>query len=152
MATNRIWATVTPDTLAWVSEFGKLTLQARGSAAGSIITTFRDLMRLELRRVPLTTSEADCLADILGSSTLLASPALGSIVYAEVSSAFQIAKQTPGASYGADHDIDEQALLDKLRGLGPAADLALRIAFARWWVLPAEERDYRMVGLNIIDD
>jgi hypothetical protein len=38
--------------------------------------------------------------------------------------------------YKADkHGIGHDQLLAKLRGIGPSADLALRIAIARWWAL-----------------
>ncbi len=112
------------------------------------------LMAGELRRVPLTEREADVLASILNGVFLgvgISGPGIGAgILIGEVLDAFEIARQH-GTPYGEQFGIDEDALLGKLRGIGPTADLALREAFARWWS-DSEDRDYASVGLRIISD
>ncbi|MBS4730520.1 hypothetical protein MSM1_20075 [Mycobacterium sp. SM1] len=128
----------------WLEEIAELLMQPPASAASNLLAAMRDLMRLELRRIPLREQEADCLADILNSSITTA--VLGPITYAEVSDAFRCAGDGV-SSYGAKHGIDEEALLKKLKDIGPAADLALRLAFARWWAMSPDKRDYRAVGI-----
>ncbi|KAA1249864.1 hypothetical protein F0Q45_12730 [Mycobacterium simiae] len=151
MATKLPRLSVTPpseEVLSWIEEVAALTYQAPAAATGALLAAMHDLGRSELRRIQLTEHEADCLADVLNGSVIALGPILGPIVYAEVSDAFHLAGDGI-SSYGAKHDIDQDALLAKLRGIGPSADLALRLAFARWWNMPDRKRDYRAVGLNI---
>jgi hypothetical protein len=143
MATRLRRLQVTPpsqEVRDWIDEVARLTLSpSPASTVSSLLSAMRDLMRLELRRVPLSEREADCLADILGGSIVTIGPLLGPILYAEVANAFQLAGDGV-SSYGAHHGIDQDALLAKLRGIGPSADLALRLAFARWWSMADGER------------
>jgi hypothetical protein len=151
MATKLPRITVTPPSTEvrdWIDEIAGLSFQAPAAAVGAMLGAMRDLMRMELRRVPLTEHEADCIADILNSSAVSLGPVLGPIVYAEVSDAFHLAGDGV-SSYGAKHNINQDALLAKLRGIGPSADLALRLAFARWWAMPDGQRDYRAVWLDV---
>jgi hypothetical protein len=119
---------------------------------------WRATLRAELRRIRFTLAQASCLADVLNG--VLIQPGISirpGMVYAEASDAFQIARDTPipeQSSYGAKWDIDEQALLEYLARLGPAADHALLDAFSRWW---AEHRDrsvegFAAVGLTVVPD
>ena len=82
-------------------------------------------------------------------------------VFVETSQAFDLAHQIPGgqSSYAALFGIDENALLEKLRRLGPSADLALRLAIAHTRQraetngahdAAASDR-YRTAGINIVD-
>lgn len=91
----------------------------------------------ELARVRLTLAQARCLADVAGGP--LIRPGIGDPMgrmFAACYAAFKLARSGRGgdvSSYGAKHGIDEQALLDVLAGLGPAADHALEDALSRWW-------------------
>lgn len=125
----------------------------------------RSMLTDELRRIPLTETEADLLASIIGNDFELGVAVGGLRTFAQVSEAFDLAHQTPGAisSYAHQFGIDENGLLTKLRRLGPSADLALRIALAQSWdhqrtdtteasdgpLDPAQA--YRTAGLTIID-
>lgn len=85
--------------------------------------------------------------------------------FASVSEAFDLAHQTLDgtSSYANQFSIDEDQLLAKLRRLGPAADLALRMALAQCGDAEDTDEDatnvntttpamkYRTVGLTIID-
>ena len=85
--------------------------------------------------------------------------------FASVSEAFDLAHQTLDgtSSYANQFSIDEDQLLAKLRRLGPAADLALRMALAQCGDAEDTYEDaatvdtntpamkYRTVGLTIID-
>jgi hypothetical protein len=131
---------------AWIGEVADLTDQAPAATAAALLAAMRDLMSLELRRIQFTEGEADCLVDILnGRAETLG---LGPLVYAVVSDAVHLARADESSSYAARYGIDEDTLLSKLRGMGPTADLALRLAVARWWA-GAEPRDYATAALNI---
>jgi hypothetical protein len=132
----------------WIDEVAELICQPTATAAGSMLAAMRDLMRLELRRLPLTEDEANCVADVLSGTNITTGPVLGQIVWAEVSEAFHIAGNG-ASSYGTKHSINQGTLLGKLRDLGPTADLALRLAVARWWAMD-EPRDHQQAGLNIV--
>lgn len=154
MATKLPRLSVTPPSQGvrtWLDEIADLTCHPVATAAGALLGAMRELMRMELRRIALTEREANCLADILNGSNIAAGLVLGPIVYAEVSDAFHLAGDDEFSSYAAKHDIDQDKLLAKLRGMGPTADLALRLAVARWWAMP-EPRDYVTAGINIIED
>lgn len=120
-----------------------------GPTIALMLSMHVDLMRLELRRVPLTSREAEVLAAIIGGP--LVTPGVGSLLIGEVIDAFDIAG-TGGSSYGSQFGVDEDRLVAKLRGIGPSADLALRLALATWWSLPDTDRDFTAVGLRIISD
>ena len=120
-----------------------------GPTIALMLSMHVDLMRAEARRVPLTEGQASALAEIVGGP--LVTPGVGALLIGEVMDAFDLAAGSV-SSYGAHHGIDEAALLTKLRGIGPSADLALRFALARWWAMPAEDRDYRAAGLRIVSD
>jgi hypothetical protein len=126
-------------------------LQARAE-----IETWRDVMAAELRRVPLTVGEANCLASILKGHRPSSGPASASIgvCYAEAEQAFHLAREiAERAPAGKWWGIDEDALLDRLRRLGPAADLALQDAIAHWHGrrFDATAGGFEAAGLRIIN-
>ena len=96
---------------------------------------WRAVMAAELRRIPLTLAEASCLAAILEGHPPARGPVSSSIgtCYAECHQAFHLARETPGEpTYAARWGVSEGTLLARLQRLGPAADLALEDAIARW--------------------
>jgi hypothetical protein len=119
---------------------------------------WRATLRAELRRIRFTLAQASCLADLLNG--VLIQPGISirpGMVYAEASDAFQIARDTPipdHSSYGAKWGIDEQALLEYLARLGPAADHALLDAFSRWWDQDHDRSldGFAAVGLTVVPD
>lgn len=81
----------------------------------------------------------NCIADVLNGSIIpeVISCNIG-LVYAEVCDAFRAARHadpTGGdiSSYGVKWELDEQALLEWLLDLSPAADHAVFDAVSRWW-------------------
>jgi hypothetical protein len=58
------------------------------------------------------------------------------------------------SSYGVKWGIDETALLDYLRSLGPSADHALSDAVSRWWANDGEPTidGWKDVGLRVFPD
>lgn len=147
---DRIQVVTPPRIRAAVDEIQELTsTPGLGAAVVTMLTLHLELLHLELRRIPLTRNEADTLAAITGGPTLTAG--VGAILIGEVLDAIDIAGNGP-SSIAAHHDVDTDALVDKLRGIGPSADLALRLAFARWWAMPEDDRDYPAAGLRIVSD
>jgi hypothetical protein len=144
----------------------------RHGQAQAELGMWRDALDGELRRVRLTLAQASCVADVLNGTALTpgVSGTLG-IVYAECYEAFRLAREDRSgnplpaplgdvSSYGAKWGPEgtgpakwEQELLDYLGRLGPAADMALRDAVARWWdgaFLPTAE-GFAAVGLRVAE-
>jgi hypothetical protein len=127
-------------------------LQARAE-----IEIWREVMTAELRRIPLTLAEASCLADVLKGHRPSRGPVSASIgiCYAECEQAFrlaqEIADQTPAGPWWG---VREEVLLAKLQRLGPAADLALEDAIARWHDhhFDATLEGFERAGLRMIPD
>lgn len=125
-------------------------LQARAE-----IEIWRDVMAAELRRSPLTVGEANCLAGILKGHRPSSGPAPSSIgvCYAEAEQAFRLAREiAERAPAGKWWGIDEGALLDRLKRLGPAADMALQDAIAHWHTgrFDPTAEGFEAAGLRII--
>lgn len=159
--TPRLAVALPDSTRSWVDQVAVWTSQPPAATAASLIDILVDLLRVELRRVPLSVAKADAVSHILGNDPrpdLTVSPMR---VFVEASQAFDLAHQIPGgqSSYAAVFGIDENALLEKLRRLGPSADLALRLAIAQTREpagnsgspdAAAADR-YRTAGINIVD-
>jgi hypothetical protein len=125
-------------------------LQARAE-----IEIWREVMATELRRIPLTLGEASCLAGILKGHRPSRGPVSASIgiCYAECEQAFRLAREIADqAPAGTWWGISEDVLLAKLQRLGPAADLALEDAIARWHDrhFEATADGFGQAGLRII--
>ena len=125
-------------------------LQARAE-----IEIWREAMAAGLRRIPLTHAEASCLAGILKGHRPRRGPISASIgvCYAECEQAFRLAQEvTDQALAGKWWGVSEEVLLSKLRRLGPAADLALEDAIARWHDghFEATTEGFERAGLRII--
>jgi len=109
--------------------------------------TWRAVMAGELARVRLTLGEARLLADALAGQQ----PAHGATRAAEpVCYARCHDLLTRGT--GDQYEITEDRLLAKLQLLGPAADIALEDAFARWRAVGGDPtRDgFTRAGLLIV--
>ncbi len=163
--TPRLAVALAEDTRTWVERMATWTDDPPAATVATLLSAMSHMLTDELRRIPLTEAEADVLASIIGNDFELGVAVGGLRTFAQVSEAFDLAHQTPGAisSYAHQFGIDENDLLTKLRRLGPSADLALRIALAQSWdyqgtdtteasdgpLDPAEA--YRLAGLTIID-
>lgn len=152
-----------PDDVAeWLADLAAVTASGLMPAA-----TVPDAVRLimatldvELRRLPLTVGEASLLAEVRGGPILDAGLGIGvgsGIMLMDLADATDPgwADQTLLAELEAKHSLPEGGvarLRAKLETLGPAADLALRLALARWWQhdLPATAEGFRQVGLRIV--
>lgn len=71
--------TTTPPTLliraptevrTWIGRFAEETFQSPEGAAAMLLGAMYDLLAMELRQMPLTVREADCLTDLLGGDGL----------------------------------------------------------------------------------
>ncbi len=79
----------------------------------TLLSAMSHMLTDELRRIPLIESEADVLASIIGNDFQLGVAVGGLRTFAQVSEAFDLAHQTPGAtsSYAHQFGIDENELL-----------------------------------------
>jgi hypothetical protein len=122
------------------------------------VEIWRAVMAAELRRIPLTLAEATCLASVLKGHPPARGPVSSSIpvCYAECQQVFELAAETPGeTTYGTRYGMSEDTLLTKLRRLGPAADLALEDALARWHAHNPQDPTpdgFARAGLRIIPE
>ena len=131
---------------------GSIDLQARAE-----LETWRAVLAAERRRIRLTLAEASCVADVLSGhlithGTVLMAGGAG-VCYAECHDAFRLSREAGEPGYGAKWGISEDELLAKLQRLGPAADLALEDAIARWWGRKHPEptvEGFAEVGLRVI--
>jgi hypothetical protein len=157
---TRIQTRISDELADWLADrdermhTGTVHIQARTE-----LDMWRMALRGELRRIRLTVSQANCIADVL--NTPLLSPAIAAsvpLVYYDCADAFDLARASPipgdESSYGAKWGIDEAALLDYLRRLGPVADHALHDAVSRWWHIDAEPTvdGWAAVGLTVVPD
>lgn len=159
--TPRLAVALAESTRSWVDQVAVWTSQPPAATAASLIDTLAGLLRAELRRIPLTVAEADALSQILNNTSGVDLTVTPLRVFVEASEAFDLAHQIPGgqSAYSTAFHIDENTLLEKLRRLGPTADLALRLALAQVrqqnsghppGSAEAVADRYRAVGLYII--
>jgi hypothetical protein len=147
-AGDRLFAFLAPRSLRMGTR--SADLQARTE-----IEIWRDVMRAELRTIPLTVAEASCLAAVLKghSPSRHPSPSALGICYAECEQVFRLAQDLPAGSQPWP-GVSQDTLLAKLRRLGPAADLALEDAIADWHAPhrkgTATADGFTEVGLRII--
>jgi hypothetical protein len=127
-----------------------------GTQARAELELWESAMAAELVRVRLTLPQASCLADVI-----LMSPAVavidpldsGNLVGALWVGCYDAFRRTPPgeSSLAGRWNIDEQALLDYLRTLGPTADHALYDALSRWRDMNLDETvdGFARVGLRV---
>ena len=163
--TPRLAVALTDDTRNWVERIATWTDDPPAATAATLLSAMSHMLTDELRRIPLTVSEVDVLASVIGNDFQTGVAVGGLRTFAQVSEAFDLAHQTPGglSSYAYQFGIDENDLLTRLRRLGPSADLALRIALAQSWDYQTSDttdagagpldpaQAYRNAGLTIID-
>ena len=157
-------AVALPDSArSWVDQVAVWMSQPPAATAASLIEILADLLRIELRRVPLSVAEADAVSHILGNAPRPDLTVSSMRVFVEASEAFDVAHQIAGgqSSYAATFGIDENSLLEKLRRLTPTADLALRLALAQGRQQQSKKTGpdnadaadhYRATGITIIDN
>ena len=162
--TNPATVRLPEDVCDWLADLAAVTATGLKPAA-----TVPDAIRLimatldvELRRIPLTVGEASLLAEVRGGPILDAGLGIGvgaGIMLMDLADATDPQWATDGdlrPQFEERHGLPPggvQALRDKLTTLGPAADLALRLALARWWQhdYPATSEGFREIGLRIIE-
>ncbi|MFI9186881.1 hypothetical protein ACIGXG_32205 [Streptomyces goshikiensis] len=156
MAEGRISTRLSGDVTAWLEDrtermmTGSKDIQARLE-----LGVWRNALMAELRRIRLTVDQANCLADVMNGTTMDAALAgSAGIVFYSAADAFQLVHESPfpgESTYGAKWGIDEEALLNYLRGLGPTADHSLHDAISRWWELKADPtvEGWARVGLTV---
>lgn len=147
----------------WLARRATLMHNGGTPASGNVqarleLGLWKATLDLELRRIRLTLPQARVVAAVCNTWSLDATIGAGpGLVFAEVYDAFRIAREKDHlgiSSYGAQYGIDEQALLDYLGSLGPAADAALRDAITRWWEDDGREdtvAGFEKVGLRVTE-
>lgn len=149
MASPTIHAAIPRDLAEWITRREALRGEARTLSRATIseVRTFRDLLDVELARTRWSLAELELLARSTMGTT--AGPGAAS---------------SPGAMFAAVYDArrlgdvpdDETtaALLDKLGGLSPAADMALEYAVAEWWAGEHEHTpvDWEAAGVRVATD
>jgi hypothetical protein len=157
-ANQRIQARVANQLAEWLDgRAARMHGGGRNQQAITELGLWKMALDAELRQIRLTVPQASCIADVL-ADTLLTTSIAGSLplVYAECSSAFDIARDAPipeSAAYGIRWGIEEQELLTYLRRLSPVADHALADAIARWREqdLDATVDGFAQVGLRVVE-
>jgi hypothetical protein len=148
-ADNRIQFRASPRVMAFLERrAGEHDMSSRHIQASADVDTLQALIAAELRRIPLSVSEALFLADLVDGRQ----PAPGTaMLYVEGRHALGVARAdmaVPGAQSG---QADIAALLGKLERLGPAADFALCDALASWKArdLKPTAEGFAQAGLRI---
>jgi hypothetical protein len=158
-ADTRVQVRLEPTIARWLEDRSArmLTGKRGGVQAREELRLWRATLAEELRRLQLTLGEASCIAEVMNGTVLAAAISTGQgagLVFAECYDAFRLSRRDDGvafSSYGAKWGIDEEALLGKLRNLGPAADHALADAMSRCWQWGAEASadGFARVGLAV---
>ena len=122
---------------------GSVPTQARIEMA-----LWREHLAAELRGTTWTLAEIGCIADVLNRP--IVEPAVGSLLWADLADAFDGLDNAYGRKWG----IDERALVEKARRLGPTACHALTAAIAAWWDADRDHtpEGWRAVGLRVFAD
>lgn len=113
----------------------------------------REVYAAELRSHAFTVPELCLVADVLNGTMPTPGVGAGTVAWS-VEDACQDARSGPLPSpYGERWGVDEDVLVGKLRALGPAADLAVRFAVARFWASPdvdaADAEVWRALGFAV---
>lgn len=149
MASPTIHAAIPEEVAEWITRREELRGEARtlSRAAASELRTFRDLLDAELARTRWSLAELELLARSTMGTT--AGPGLSTSVGAMFAAVYDARRL-------GDVPDDEvtAALLDKLGGLSPAADMALEYAVAEWWAGEHEHTsvDWEAAGVRVATD
>lgn len=123
---------LTPALASWLEGRASRAMTGRGGLSGRARTElglWRDVLIAELARQSWTLGELGMIADVLNGTVTPDVISRPGMVAVEVMDATADRTGTFGASWG----VDEADLIRHLRDLGPAADIALADAVARWW-------------------
>lgn len=149
MASPTIHAAIPEEVAEWVTRREALRGEARtlSRAAASELRTFRDLLDAELARTRWSLAELELLARSTMGTT--AGPGLSTSVGVMFGAVFDARRLGEVAD-----DEATTALLDKLGGLSPAADMALEYAVAEWWAGEHEHTpvDWEAAGVRVATD
>lgn len=149
MASPTIHAAIPEEVAEWVTRREALRGEARtlSRAAVSELRTFRDLLDAELSRTRWSLAELELLARATMGTT--AGPGVSTSVGAMFGAVFDARRLGEVAD-----DEATTALLDKLGGLGPTADMALEYAVAEWWAGEHEHTpvDWEAAGVRVATD
>jgi hypothetical protein len=149
------------DATEWLAELAQLraTGLGIGATAANAVSMLIDISAAELRRIPLTVGQASLLAEAGGGWLL--GDGVGTMLAYELEDllANESGPALPwsvAGSFEEKHGLPPGGGLELagwLRGVGPAADFALRLALARWWHrgLEASADGFRAAGLRIVD-
>lgn len=128
------------DLVAWLD--GRAARAETGAGTGARaraeLRLWQDVLAAELGRQIWTLGEIGLVADVLSGSML--PDRVGAVVALQVLDGCSGLDNVHGQRWG----VDEDALLGRLRRLGPAADLALLDAVSRWWA--SDTRDHSVSG------
>lgn len=148
MARPTIHAAIPEEVAEWITRREELRGEAKtlSRAAVSELQTFHDIMTAELTRHRWSLDELHLMA----RATMGTPPGPG--VPTTVGALFAAVYDARRLGEVAD-DEATTALLDKLGGLSPAADMALEYAVAEWWAGEHEHTpiDWESVGIRVAD-
>lgn len=137
------------DTTAWLLARAEMMMQPASAPkqARAELGLWRAHLDAELVCVTWTLGEIGCIADVLNRPVVEA--AVGSLLWAYLADAFD----GMDGAYAAKWGIDEAALIERARKLGPAACHALTAAVWAWWTAGEDHsRDgWARVGVRVIE-
>ena len=149
MAKDGISFAGNPDLIEWLEgrRDRNRTQESAGMRAKTELGLWRAVLRVELQRQHWTLAEMGLLADVHNGAII--SDGVGVIAMGVIDSLHEY----PG-SYGEKHEVDEDAIKEKVLDLGPAADIALADAIARWWATNADHtpEGWASVGIYVRDE
>lgn len=145
---DRFQVYLTDDAQAWLTSRARMMAQPASipKQAATELGMWRAHLDAELVRTTWTLAEIGCIADVLNRPVI--EPVVGSLLWADLADAFD----GMGGAYGQAWDIDEAALVDKARKLGPTACHALTCAVHVWWEQGASHsrEGWAVVGVRVI--
>ena len=161
----RLPLTLDTYTRSRIDQFAQWCGEPAATTAANFLAAVIASLESEAKRIAFTEAEAGVLCAVIQNDFTLNTGFIGPRIVANLADAFYLARQQGGelSSYAGQFGIDEDALLEKLRGLGPLPDLALRIAIAKWWDLQSacnetddeeqisDRQAYLAAGFTIID-
>jgi hypothetical protein len=144
---------VDDDLAGWITDRAEraMRMESLGVHIRTEVQKWRTIVGAELRHLRFTIGEIGLIADVFGGSLITdaisSRPPMAAIEVMD-------ARDGMEGSYGDKWGVDEMALVEKLLGLGPAADHALIDAVSRWWAADGEHTaaGWAAVGLTIRDN
>lgn len=152
--TDQIVFRAAPDLTAWLADRDTRAMGAGPKArARTELGLWRGVLAEELARMSWTLPELAVIAQTL-SGTILPDGVghAGNLLAWEVADA--VAPGPGPQLIPTDWGVDTGALVARLEGLGPAADLALMDAVSRWWADDGREHTaggWAAVGVRVVE-